>query len=337
MSAELMRTRRRLIFASIVALIAACGGRTGLLVPEEDAGPEVDAGPDVILHKDSRPPEEDAREEDALPPIDVRPPVDVTSDCPDAASTLIYVITDSNDLYSFYPPAGSAGFNQIGKISCPITIPNEQPFSMAVDHDGIAYVVFSVNASPTQAGELFRVSTATAACQATSFIPGQGGFSHTFGMAFSADKTDAGETLYVASDESPPELATIDVHGGFALNVVGGFNPPITQSELTGTGAGDLFGFWAPAGPQGSGSAIVQIDKATAQVTGSSPLPGVTQGNGWAFGFWGGDFYTFTSPTGQYSLVTRFRPSDGSITNVAQTAPGEVIVGAGVSTCAPQQ
>jgi hypothetical protein len=331
-----MGTRRRLIFASIVAFVAACGSKTGLLVPsEEDAGPVVDAGPDAIHHFDARHPEEDAGEEDALPPIDVRPPVDVASDCPDAGSTLIYVITDTNDLYSFYPPAGA--FNRIGTIACPVTIPNEQPFSMAVDHNGIAYVVFSVNASPTQAGELFRVSTATAACQATSFIPGQGGFSHTFGMAFSADTTDAGETLYVASDESPPQLATIDVHGGFALNVVGGFNPPITQSELTGTGAGDLFGFWAPAGPQGSDSAIVQIDKATARVTGSSPLPGVTQGNGWAFGFWGGDFYTFTSPTGQNSIVTRFRPSDGSIVQVAQTGAGEVIVGAGVSTCAPQQ
>ncbi|MGH7281076.1 MAG: hypothetical protein ACRELY_06100, partial [Polyangiaceae bacterium] len=67
--------------------------------------------------------------------------------------------------------------------------------------------------------------------------------------------------------------------------------------------------------------------------TGTDPLPGVTIQGGWAFGFWGGDFYTFTG--GGPSTVTRFRPSDKSIVQVA-TYPSE-IVGAGVSTCAPQQ
>jgi hypothetical protein len=62
----------------------------------------------------------------------------------------------------------------------------------------------------------------------------------------------------------------------------------------------------------------------------------VDQGFGWAFAFWGGDFYTFTSPTDVGSVVQRFRPGDGTITSVAEFQPG-VIVGAGVSTCAPQQ
>jgi hypothetical protein len=337
MTADRMRTRRRLLFALIVALVAACGSRTGLVLPfdEDAATPTVDAAPDHRHYFDVSPVEEDALEEDTLPPIDVTPPPpDAPNDCPDASATLIYVIANSNNLYSFNPPAGA--FKLIGTIACPTTIPGEAPFSMAVDRNGIAYVVFSVNASSGGGGELFRVSTATAACQATGFVPGQHGFSHTFGMAFSKDATGTGETLYVAADATPT-LATIDVQHGYTLNVVGPFNPAITEAELTGTGAGDLFGFWAPGGPGGSNSAIVQIDKATAAVTGSSPLPGVSQGSGWAFGFWGGDFYTFTSPTGQDSDVTRFRPSDGSITVVAHSPAGEVIVGAGVSTCAPQQ
>jgi hypothetical protein len=69
-------------------------------------------------------------------------------------------------------------------------------------------------------------------------------------------------------------------------------------------------------------------------VTNSSSLPGVSQGSGWAFAFWGGNFYTFTAPGGS-TVVTRFDPNDGSIVQVAQTS--DVIVGAGVSTCAPQQ
>jgi hypothetical protein len=277
---------------------------------------------------DATPPEEDAPEEDALPPLDVRPPEDVIvlSDCPDAASTFIYVITEMNNLYSFYPP--DAVFSLVGTIACPAAA-GSTPFSMAVDRKGIAYIVFSPS------GELFRVSTATAACEPTGFVSGQGGFSTTFGMGFSQNSGDAGETLYVAGD-AVPALATIDVNT-FQLNQVGPFNPSITMAELTGTGAGALFGFWEPRdamGVPGNDSAIVQIDKNTAEVTNSSTLPGVEQGSGWAFGFWGGDFYTFTAPGGS-SVVTQFNPNTGSVIQVAQT--DEIIVGAGVSTCAPQQ
>ena len=64
-------------------------------------------------------------------------------------------------------------------------------------------------------------------------------------------------------------------------------------------------------------------------------LPGVTQGNAWAFAFWGGDFYMFTAPDVAGSIVQRFRPSTGAITHVADYP--ERIVGAGVSTCAPEK
>ncbi|HEY3818061.1 MAG TPA: hypothetical protein VGL81_12870 [Polyangiaceae bacterium] len=329
-----MRPRRRLLFAAVVALVAACGSRTGLLVPVDfDAGADAKGDGSIIHRIDAAMPEEDAldEEEDALPPLDVRPPppdVAVPSDCVDAGSTLIYVISVSNNLYSFDPATNA--FTQLGTIACPSIDPTATPFSMAVDRKGIAYVVFS----PT--GELFRVSTANAACVPTGFASGQQQFPPTFGMGFSQDD-DGGETLYVASDavgSQPSQLATIDVANGYTLGIVNSFNPPINLAELTGTGAGGLFAFWAPGGNASAGSAIVQIDKATAQVTNSSPLPTVTQGDGWAFGFWGGAFYTFTAPNGS-TVVTRFDPTTGSVVQVAQT--DDEIVGAGVSTCAPQQ
>ncbi len=338
MSALLMRRGRRLLFASIVASIVtavvACGSKTGLLLPVgEQQGP--DAGPDVVLrHIDVFvPPEEDAPEEDALPPLDITPPPDVFfTDCPDAGSTLIYVITQQNNLYSFYPP--TAAFKLVGAIACPTTIPDENPFSMAVDRKGTAFIVFSTSGqNPTgdPGGELFRVSTATAACEATGFKIGQQGFSTSFGMSFSGTP-DGGQTLYVAgAGQAVSELATIDVLNGYVLNVVGPFSPQITNAELTGTAAGDLFGFAS----QSSGSSIVQINKANAEVTGAATLP-IQQGSGWAFGFWGGDFYLFTAPTGS-SIVTRYRPSDGTVVQVAQAPNSELITGAGVSTCAPQQ
>ena len=73
----------------------------------------------------------------------------------------------------------------------------------------------------------------------------------------------------------------------------------------------------------------------TAQVVEQSDLP-FGQGGYYAFAFWGGDFHTFSAghvPTAS-TIVTRFRPSDATVVPVASTP--DFIVGAGVSTCAPQ-
>src|SRR5579863_287899 len=104
-----MRTRRRLLFVSLVVVVAACGSRTGLLVPLDfDAGADAKGDTSVIHHIDSAMPDEDAfDEEEALPPLDVRPPppdVAIPSDCVDAGSTFIYLISSTNNLFSFYPP-----------------------------------------------------------------------------------------------------------------------------------------------------------------------------------------------------------------------------------------
>jgi hypothetical protein len=326
-----------LIFLFTFSAFAACGARTGLLTPTE-AGAPADAGADVADVTVDVPEEPDAAvEADAAqePEEDVAPFPDGPNNCPDAGSTLVYLITQQNVLMSFYPP--TTAFTSIGTINCPDP-GGGTPFSMAVSRSGVAYVVFT-------SGNLFRVSTLTAACVATPFVSGATAFPPQFGMGFSADGrdagTDGGETLYVAGDPGwstmmpgPASLASIDTTS-YALHVVGPFLPTILEPELTGTGAGNLYGFWAP--DTTSDTSIVQIDKPSAQVTPVVTLPGVTFGGGWAFSFWGGDFYVFTAPggMGSSSIVTRYRPSDGSITQVA-TAPGVTIVGAGVSTCAPQ-
>jgi hypothetical protein len=338
--------RYPLIAVACVAWVAGCGSRTGLLVPlsegEPGESPGMSSGDRARAPDDGGSSPGDAPvPRDALPPIDVASPArGAMGDCPDAAATLVYVVSKDNLLMSFDPP--TATFTTIGQISCPGTSGLE-PFSMAVDRTGIAYVLFARSADYS-AGKLFRVSTATASCRSTSFLSGQHGFAMTFGMAFVKDTTGAGETLYVAEGEPPNttsvapcpgrRLATIDI-GTFAVSVVGVLDPTVCSPELTGTGAGDLFGFYALSS---NDSAIGQIDKTTARLNSESRLNGVAQttnGSGaWAFGFWGGDFFTFTAPSTS-SVVTRFRPTDGSIVTVGQTA--ETIVGAGVSTCAPQR
>ena len=337
-------------FAGVV-VIAACGSRSGLLVtgPNEEPGPPQGEQPAASGDDGgSSSPADAAVRRDALPPIDALAPAPtVMNDCPDAAATLVYLVSQKNVLMTFYPPAVT--FTTIGTISCPAS-QGLQPFSMAVDRTGIAYVLFADNGETR--GELFRVSTATASCRPTGFVSGQQGFAATFGMAFVKDLRGGGETLYVA--EGGPLQPGASAGGGcgagtrlasvntntFALNLIGTVNPVVCSPELTGTGAGSLFGFYAL---DPNDSAIGQINLSTARLTSESRLAGVallgSQGpstfGAWAFGFWGGDFYTFTDKTGTGSVVTRFRPTDGSVATVGQTT--ETIVGAGVSTCAPQQ
>lgn len=316
-----MRKRRILAFVAIASAVAgaagACGSRTGL--PVDDV-PESDATPDARRDggRDTR---ADVPNESSMLDVPLRPDVD-RSDCPDADATLVYLINTDYQLYSFYPPTGT--FRLIGRITCQQPPGSTAtPFSMAVDRKGVALVVFND-------GRLYRVLTSTAACEATKFVPNQQGFA-TFGMGYSSDTSGPSETLFIAGDGSGTGaargLASID--SSYLLHPIAQFTPAIDRAEFTGTGAGGLYAFY-----QDQGTAYVgQVDKRTARVDPRVPLPGVDQGQGWAFAFWGGDFWLFTAPSGT-TQVTRFRPSDNSITVTARHS--SVIVGAGVSTCAPQ-
>lgn len=321
--------RRRALVLSLVPLAllvgelvaaAGCGARTGLSAAlstqQDNNSPESDAAaPLPTLTAEAAAP---------LPPVTLAPPPDAAMNECEAGATLIYVVTQQNGLLSFDPP--TASFASIGQLSCPVTISADAaPFSMAVDRSGTAYVVFT---NPDHSrGELFRVSLATGACRPTGFASPPG-FSPTFGMGYSANVADGGESLFLASGEmTGSRLATLDTNT-FTLDVVAALDPPIAMPELSGTGAGDLFAFWGGA----DGSAIAQIDKSSGHTVAQSPLPGVFPTYAWAFAIWGGDFYTFTSQANG-SVVTRYRPADGSIVQVARYA-GD-IVGAGVSTCAP--
>ena len=331
-----MRSRPVLFGAMVVVtsgVFFACGSRSALPGDlEEQSSSNDDSGGDARRPRDAGP-------DTSIPPIDAKPPFDANrTDCPDADATLVYLMTVDNQLLSFFPTDGS--FRLIGNIACPAGIDPttgnpSTPFSMAVDRKGVAYVEFSD-------GELFKVSTVTAACAATAWIPDSDHFS-AFGMSFSTNAGGPAETLFIAGgtngtsgDTNPnTDFASIAIPS-FAVTDIGPFQPLIEEAELAGTGDGRLFAFWAPDFM--SDANISEIDKTSGNIIGTDSLPGVTltgggQSGGWAFGFWGGDFYTFTGSGS--SSVTRFRPSDKSITVVA-TYPSE-IVGAGVSTCAPQQ
>ena len=335
-----MKAPRRGVIArtAFLLLLVACGSRTGLfgtedgvngLLPDGGPLPGTDGG-----FRDGAPGLDGSFEPDApLPPIDAAPRPDANrNDCPDADATLVYVVTEGNELYSFFPTDGT--FKFISNLTCPAG--TDTPFSMAVDRRGVAYVEFTDN-------RLYRVSTATGACIPTSFEPNQQGFG-AFGMGFATNDVGPTEALFIAgSTDSPgavsPGLGRVDV-GTFNVTLVGPFVPNISNAELTGTGDGRLFAFYNKSTDPMLGnqppSFIGEIDTTNAHVIAETPFPTVGQGTGWAFAFWGGDFYMFTSPTqSSGSDVTRWRPSDNSVT-VVTSLPSK-IVGAGVSTCAPAQ
>ena len=307
------------------ALLIACGSRTGLF-----GEAAVDDG-FTILPDGGRVPRDgsvvtDGAFFDAPPLIDAAPRDASRLDCPDAEATLIYVVTGSNELYSFYPPDGT--FTFISNIACPSG--GATPFSMAVDRHGVAYVLFTDD-------RLYRVSTATGACIGTPYQPGQQQFTQ-FGMGYATNAAGPTESLFVAgtadNGSQSPGLGRIDTTS-WNLARVGAFVPNINRAELTGTGDGRLFAFYTKGAFNGPPSYIGEIDTNNARVIAETPFPTVDQGDGWAFAFWGGDFYMFTGPGNGGSDVTRWRPSDNSVNNVG-TLPSRV-VGAGVSTCAPSQ
>ncbi|MBS2020092.1 MAG: hypothetical protein JST00_44945 [Deltaproteobacteria bacterium] len=329
--------KRALPRLGLLLLLAACGSRTGLFgteplgsTPGTDGGTEGgvrDGGPLV-----------DGQVPDALPPIDATPRPDANRvDCPDAEATYVYLISADYELLSFDPATGNV--KTIGNIACP-AVPEATPFSMAVDRKGVAYILFSnqtggPGSNPPDDGRLFRVSTATAACIGTSFVPNQLGF-RRFGMGFATNDIGPTEALFVAGSEQAngaEGLGRIDV-SSFVLSKVANFNPVIHNAELTGTGDGRLFGLYTKNTNNDPPTYIGEINTTTGAIVGEKRFDDVDLGNGWAFAFWGGDFYMFTAPSGS-TEITRWRPSNDT-TQVIASLPNR-IVGAGVSTCAPQQ
>jgi hypothetical protein len=208
---------------------------------------------------------------------------------------------------------------------------------MAIDRSGTAYVNYSD-------GSLFKVSTRDASCQSTPFVKGQSKDFLRFGMAFAtngANTTD--ETLYIAGIEdttpgSPSSggkgLGTIDVTT-FKLTMLGDFSGTLRGqgAELTGTGDGRLFGFFTT-----NPATLAEIDKAAGATSADKSLTGVQTGSAWAFSFWGGDFWFYTSSGISPSKVTRLAASGNGELNVVKPDVGSFrIVGAGVSTCAPTE
>jgi len=254
------------------------------------------------------------------PPPDFTPPPDLV---PPHFCDGIFVFQEDERLAFFDP--NQLTFHTIGKLNCPVG-GGATPFSMAVDHAGLAWVEYTD-------GSLFNVDTYTAQCKPTMYMRGQHGFV-TFGMGFAADAPNSpNETLYVARGDfggmgATPELGSIDTKSLLLTDLA----PLPDRAELTGNGAGELWGFFAAVNPH-----YGRIDKMSGTVSpdiSAQALGDVSQ-DAFAFGTFGGVFYVFLAPANSSTTVYLLDPNKQSVTPVLPNT-GRTIVGAGVSTCAPQ-
>ncbi len=269
---------------------------------------------------------------------------------------LIYVVDDAYNLVAFDPRLiGAAGgpYRLIGRLNCPNpgtpfepdpNNPNAPatPFSMAVDRDAVAWVLYN-------SGKIFKVSTADASCQPTDFVASQnvgGQRWDLFGMGFVTDAAGGDtEKLWIgggnADLQTSGSLGWIDTTT-LAINRVAAVGPTAEYSaEYSGLGDATLWAFF----PDTVANAFVQqIDKVTGAGVGqrlSFDLAAAGRSvRAWAFAQWGGTFYVFVTTvnaltgTGPIASVHALNRSTMAHT-VPLTNQQYVVVGAGVSTCAP--
>lgn len=234
-----------------------------------------------------------------------------SGDCSEAAK-LIYLVSVEHDLYSFNPTiAGAQAYKHIGQLSCASA---GDPQSMAVDRSGTAWIFYHT-------GELFRVSTADASCESTTYQhPVNQPFSQ-LGMGFTAaspDSTD--QRFFIISPDFG--LATIELPS-LAVTQTGAL---ITAAELTGGPDARLFQFIATDGN------LNEIDLTTNTTSFIHYFPELEGTSAFAFARYAGEFYVFTAP-GVGSTTTHYDP----ITNQSmfRDSLDFTVVGAGQSTCVP--
>ncbi len=256
---------------------------------------------------------------------------DINANCPPEARPVYVVEADELDpsaqgkLVRFDPQ--DQAFTEIGQLSCPAEL-DATPFSMSVDRDGVAWVLYS-------SGELFEVSTTDASCEATTFERGQSGYD-VFGMGFVLNQPgNPDETLYVAGGSGPgsglpPRIGYISFPGLTLTDVTEIAGWP----EMSGTAEAELWAFF-PDPVEGSARVSLLVP-ASGEETEQIPVDSVITGspNAWAFAHWGGRFYLFYKSQSDPSTNVFEVRQDGSVEEIISDT-GRYIVGAGVSTCAP--
>ncbi len=247
-----------------------------------------------------------------------------------AAAELVYVFSLDNEIYSFDPP--SKTFTPIASPDCQTG--GGQPNSMAIDRNLVAWLNY-IDDDSANGGAIYTFDLKTkSGCQLAVTLPDQ----YTqVGMGFSTDTVGGtSETLYV-DGIGGGGLARIDMTTMTLVPIAAfsGDSKLTGQSaELTGTGDAKLYGYFTTE----PNVRVAQINKGTGAILSDFELQGVSPPDDWAFSFWGGDFYLYAAPgtngSGNSSVI-HYSPGTSSVDPTYVADVGFIIIGAGVSTCAP--
>jgi hypothetical protein len=248
-----------------------------------------------------------------------------TEDCSEEAK-LIYTVDSNNTLSRFDPVTKQ--FQDLGALSCAASL-GATPFSMGVDRDANAWVLYS-------SGELFNVNTETLDCVKTAWAAPSG--IRQFGMGFSTETAGGTiDTLFIAGSPAIGQTTTSLQKLDTATLTTQPVGTVTGSPELTGTGNAELWGFF-PTNPGGGGTPrIEQISKTDGSGLRTFMLSSLAgEPAAWAFAFFGGDFYVFLERnlTDPATIVYQVDGTNGTVKGMTPTNT-RTIVGAGVSTCAP--
>ena len=157
-----------------------------------------------------------------------------------------------------------------------------------------------------------------------------------FGMGYVSDAAGSSdESLFIsggsAAQNQIGDLGRVDP--AMAVTPIGSLPDSESPPELTGTGNGELYAYF----PGSFESFVARLGKDDSEVEDTwelAPLGG--DARAWAFAHWGGKFYIFISTEffGITSQVKVLDPATGDETVAIDDSP-YMVVGAGVSTCAP--
>jgi len=152
----------------------------------------------------------------------------------------------------------------------------------------------------------------------------------TYGMGFATNSDNTWrDKLYIADENS---VAEVDINT-WEFEMLGQVS---SQSEMTGNNAGELWAFM----PLESPAAIVQLNKDTGQEEDRvlvAGMPSLGNIDTFAFATWGGDFWVFIREYGMGTSTDVYQISMNGQMNKVRSDVGYNIVGAGVSTCAPDE
>ena len=314
-----MRNCLSLLFSSLFASLVGCYTLSPL-PPMDDDDSATDDDDDTFGDDDDSSSDDDdssADDDDSSADDDDVAGDDDDSaedDCTEASREIFLIGRDSSRLYSFSPNVGL--LTLVGALDCSQWAGT--PASMGVTRDGVGYVRYAYN-------EVFEVDLFTADCVPTSYQ--DTGFD-SFGMGYATTAASTTlDTLYVANSDTLGILDTTT----WQISTVGSLP---SQTELTGTGAGEL---WAIL-PLEDPPIVAQLETTSAVFLQTIALPGLPDASvidTFAFAHWGGSLWIFIRSYGVGNTTDVYQVTPSGTLVLAWPDLGIDVVGAGVSTCAP--